>query len=160
MWSTGACVIVFRYAEVLLTYAEAANELDGPSAQVYEYLDQIRTRAGMPVVDRAKYSTKEKLRELIRRERAVELAGEGLRRADLLRWKDANNKMLAETLLNGKLNRITGTINYSETDPYKRAVVKGEGFIENRQFAAKNRYLPIPQTSMDKNPKLKQNSGY
>ena len=160
VWNTGACVIVFRYAEVLLSYAEAENELNGPSAQVYDYLDQIRTRAGMPVVDRAKYASKEQLRELIRRERAVEFAGEGLRRADILRWKDANNKMLAETVLNGTLNRISGTIDYKETDPYKRAVVKGSEFIENRQFAAKNRYLPIPQSSIDKNPKLEQNPGY
>lgn len=160
VWNTGACVIVFRYAEVLLSYAEAENELNGPSAQVYDYLDQIRTRAGMPVVDRAKYASKEQLRELIRRERAVEFAGEGLRRADILRWKDANNKMLAETVLNGTLNRISGTIDYKETDPYKRVVVKGSEFIENRQFAAKNRYLPIPQGSIDKNPKLEQNPGY
>ena len=159
VWNTGACVIVFRYAEVLLSYAEAENELNGPSAQVYDYLDQIRTRAGMPVVDRAKYASKDQLRELIRRERAVEFAGEGLRRADILRWKDANNKMLAETVLNGTLNRISGTIDYKETDPYKRAVVKGSEFIENRQFSAKNRYLPIPQSSIDKNPKLEQNPG-
>ena len=98
--------------------------------------------------------------ELIRRERCIELAGEGLRRADILRWKDAAGKMLAETLLNGPLNRIVGTIDYNETDPYKRAVVTGKDLIENREFAAKNRYLPIPQDSMDKNPNLKQNSGY
>lgn len=161
IWNTATCVIVFRYAEVLLTYAEASNELDGPSAQVYEYLDQIRTRAGMKPVDRNKYGTKESLRELIRRERCVELAGEGLRRADILRWKDASGKRLAETLLNGELNRITGTINYSETDPYKRAVISDKrAFIENRQFVEKNRYLPIPQGSIDKNPNLKQNTGY
>ena len=59
---------------------------------------------------------KKTLRELIRRERCIELAGEGLRRADILRWKDAAGKMLAETLLNGPLNRIVGTIDYNETD--------------------------------------------
>lgn len=161
IWNTGTCVIVFRYAEVLLSYAEAANELDGPSAQIYDYLDQIRSRAGMKAVDRTKYSTKETLRELIRRERCVELAGEGLRRADILRWKDASGKRLAETVLNGDLQRITGKINYSETDPYKRAVISTEkAFIETRQFVEKNRYLPIPQGSLDKNPKLKQNNGY
>ena len=154
-------MIVFRYAEVLLSYAEAANELDGPSAQVYDCLDQIRTRAGMPAVDRAKYSTKETLRELIRRERCVELAGEGLRRADILRWKDANGKRLAETLLNGNLDRITGTINYDESDPYKRAVISSvRTTIETRQFTERNRYLPIPQGSIDKNPNLEQNPGY
>lgn len=165
IWDTGACPIVFRYAEVLLTYAEAANELDGPSDVIYGYLNDIRNRAGMPDVDKAKYNTKEKLRELIRRERAVELAGEGLRRADILRWKDASGKMLAETVLNGPLYRISGKIDYNEQDPYKRAVVdadykKKDNEIEIRKFATKNRYLPIRQTVLDKNPKLKQNDGY
>ena len=50
----------------------------------------------MSLFDRAKYNTQEKLRELVRRERCIEMAGEGLRRADLLRWKDQNGKMLAE----------------------------------------------------------------
>lgn len=161
MWDTGACPIVFRYAEVLLSYAEAANELNGPSADIYGYLDEIRDRAGMPPVDRTRYNTKEKLRELIRRERTVELAGEGLRRADLLRWKDANGKMLAETLLNGPLYRISGKMNLNEPDPYKRAVVENsQVVVETRQFQPRNRYLPIPQTSIDKNPNLEQNKGY
>lgn len=161
IWDTGACIIVFRYAEVLLSYAEAANELEGPSEQIYDYLDQIRARVGMAAVDRTKYSTKETLRELIRRERCIELAGEGLRRADILRWKDAGGKRLAETLLNGDLNRIAGTINNDESDPYKRAVIStNREFIETRQFTEKNRYLPIPQGSIDKNPNLAQNPGY
>jgi hypothetical protein len=165
IWNTSACPVVFRYADVLLTYAEATNELSGPSGEVYDALDQIRTRAGMPLVDRSKYGTKEKLRELIRRERTVELAGEGLRRADIVRWKDANGKMLAETVMNGVLERIVGTINYNETDPYLKATIDvsaadSDRKIEDRKFEAHNRYLPIPQDSRDKNPQLEQNTGY
>ena len=159
VWSSGACPIVFRYAEVLLTYAEAANELSGPSDEIYGYLNQIRQRVGMREVDKAKYGTKEKLRELIRRERTVELAGEGLRRADIVRWQE-DGKMLAEKVLNGDLLRVTGTINYGESEPTKRAEITGTAVIETRQFSSRNRYLPIPQTSMDKNPNLKQNPGY
>lgn len=159
--NTGACPIVFRYAEVLLTYAEASNELSGPSAEVYGYLDQIRARVGMPAVDRTKYATKEKLRELIRRERTVELAGEGVRRADILRWKDSSGKMVAETVMNGPLYRIGGKMNLTEADPFKRAIVEDTKVeVEVRKFAPKNRYLPIPQTSRDKNPNLDQNEGY
>ena len=159
--NTPACVIIFRYAEVLLSWAEAENELNGPSDQVYNYIDQIRERVGMPKVVRTKYDTQDKLRELIRRERCVEFAGEGLRRADILRWKDAGGKMLAETLMNGDLKRITGAINYSENDPYKRAEVTGTATIETRKFAPKNRYLPFSQTDvLDKNPNIKQNPGY
>lgn len=162
MWSTNACPIVFRYAEVLLTYAEAENELNGPSAEVYDLLNQIRNRVGMPDVDQSKYGTQSSLRELIRRERSVELAGEGLRRADILRWKDANGKMVAETVLNGPLTRITGTINMEEKDPFKRALIdpNKKEMIENRSFTAYNRYFPIRQGDMDANPNLEQNPGY
>jgi putative outer membrane protein, probably involved in nutrient binding len=159
VWSSGACPIVFRYAEVLLTYAEAANELSGPSDEIYGYLNQIRQRVGMGEVDKAKYGTKDKLRELIRCERTVELAGEGLRRADIVRWQE-DGKMLAEKVMNGDLLRVTGTINYGESEPTKRAEITGTAVIETRQFSSRNRYLPIPQTSMDKNPNLKQNPGY
>ena len=160
MWATNASVIIFRYAEVLLSYAEAENELNGPSADVYTMLNQVRNRVGMPDVDRSKYGTQAKLRELIRRERSSELAGEGLRRADILRWKDDSGKMLAETLMTGPLTRVSGTVNMSESDPYKRATVSGTSLIENRSFATHNRYLPIKQDYLDKNPNLKQNTGY
>ena len=168
MWNTDACPIAFRYAEVLLTIAEAKLELNNKvDTEIYDALDAVRTRAGMPVVDRVKYSSVEKLRELIRRERCVELAGEGLRRADIVRWKDASGKMVAETVLNGDLFRAIGTINTAETDPYKRAVITlptadnaSSRRVETRVFVPANRYLPFSQSSLDKNPKLKQNTGY
>ena len=160
IWSTNAQPIVFRYAEVLLSYAEAENELNGPSAEVYNLLNQVRNRVGMPDVDQNKYNNQVKLRELIRRERSVELAGEGLRRQDIIRWKDDSGKMLAETVLNGPLTRVVGTVNTSEPDPTKRATISGTALVENRAFSPYNRYLPIPQSAIDKNPNLKQNEGY
>lgn len=160
IWSTNAQPIVFRYAEVLLSYAEAENELNGPSAEVYNLLNQVRNRVGMPDVDQNKYNNQAKLRELIRRERSVELAGEGLRRQDIIRWKDDSGKMLAETVLNGPLTRVVGTVNTSEPDPTTRATISGTALVENRAFASYNRYLPIPQSAIDKNPNLKQNEGY
>lgn len=165
IWNTNACPIVIRYAEVLLTYAEAANELSGPSADVYDKLDLIRERVGMPKVDRAKYASKDALRQLIRRERGVELAGEGVRRADILRWKDENGKMVAETVLNGVLERVVGTIDYTETDPAKRAVIDVNAAatdkkVEDRVFKPHHRYNPIPQSAIDYNPNLKQNPEY
>lgn len=162
MWDTGACTILFRYAEVLLSYAEAENELNGPSDNVYGKLNLIRNRVGMPSVDKAKYSTKEKLRELIRRERSIEMAGEGLRRADILRWKDDTGKMVAETVMPGNFLRPGGIINYNELDPYKRAEIIPDSIVlvESRGFAPHNRYLPIPQTARDVNSKLDQNPNY
>lgn len=166
IWNTKCQPIVFRYAEVLLTYCEAANELNGPSAQIYSYLNKVRERAGMPDVDQAKYNTKEKLRELIRRERAVEFAGEGLRRADILRWKDASGKMLAETVMNGTLERRVGTVSMDKNvAPGMRATINvnasdADKKIEDRRFKTTNRYLPIPQGARDANPQLTQNDGY
>lgn len=165
IWNTNACPIVIRYAEVLLTHAEAANELSGPSAAVYDDLDAVRERVGMPKVDRAKYATKEALRQLIRRERGVELAGEGIRRADILRWKDDNGKMVAETVLNGVLERVVGTVDKNVSDETRRAVIDlnaaaSDKKIEDRVFNTYNRYNPIPQSAIDYNPNLKQNDGY
>lgn len=164
IWASNACPIVFRYAEVLMTWAEAENELNGPSAAVYEKLNEIRARVGMPAVDEAKYNTKDKLRELIWRERGVEFAGEGLRRADILRWKTSDGKMLAEKVLNTTLVRRTGTVS-NGPDPETRATIDQNPaaediLIENRVFKPFHRYYPIPQGAMDKNPKLVQNEGY
>lgn len=164
--NTSCCPIVFRYAEVLLTWCEAENELNGPSAQIYSYLNAIRNRVGMPDVDQAKYGSQEKLRELIRRERSVELAGESLRRDDILRWKDGNGKRLAETVLNCTLERRCGTVSSdASVAPGMRATINlnagaDEKKIEDRKFREANRYLPIPLDARNANPQLTQNDGY
>lgn len=105
------------------------------------------------------------MRELIHRERAVEFAGEGLRRADILRWKTADGKMLAEKVLNGRLERRIGTVDASVSDPGLRATITlspdpTEVLIENRSFQPFHRYFPFSQGDIDKNPKLEQNEGY
>ena len=165
IWKSNACPIVFRYAEVLLTWAEAENELNGPSEDVYAKIDEVRTRVGMPKVDQSKYNSKETLRELIWRERGVELAGEGIRRADILRWKTSDGKMLAEKVLNVTLERRVGTVDMKGSDPESRATIKQDASaadkkIEDRKFEKKNRYFPFGQEVLDKNPKLTQNEGY
>lgn len=162
MWDTDCSPIVFRYADVLLSWAEAENELNGPSAEVYNKLNMVRERVGMPDVDRTKYNTKDKLRTLIRRERGSELADEGLRRYDIIRWKDNSGKMVAETVLNGELTRIVGHIDYNVSDPTRRAVVdpSKKEKVEDRVFKDYNKYLPIPLSNMKSNLKLTQNPGY
>jgi hypothetical protein len=74
--------LVMRYAEVLLNYAEAENEANGP-ANAYSALNQVRERAGLPPVSGL---TQEQFRDTVRHERAVELVGEGQRKWDLIRW--------------------------------------------------------------------------
>ncbi|SEJ26569.1 Starch-binding associating with outer membrane [Dyadobacter koreensis] len=127
-------VIHMRYAEVLLAYAEAKNELSGPDATIYDALDKIRTRAsvGLPKVDQTSYATKDALREFIRHERRIELAMEGHRYFDLKRWNIAAAKF---------------------------AAVKNPAGV-SLVFGEKNNVLPYPQGEIDKNTLLIQNPGY
>lgn len=81
--------VVLRLGEVLLMYAEAQNELAGPDASVYKAMTDLRARSGMPPFPAN--LTKEQMRERIRHERRIELAFEGLRYYDLLRWRIAGD---------------------------------------------------------------------
>lgn len=64
--------------------------------------------------------------------------------------------------MNGELRCPGGTIDYTETNPYKRAVIIPDSvqLVESRGFSTHNRYLPIPQKYRDLNDKLEQNPGY
>ncbi|MGK9120882.1 RagB/SusD family nutrient uptake outer membrane protein [Olivibacter jilunii] len=84
--------VMLRYAEVLLSFAEAENELSGPTQEVLEALNAIRLRAKLDPL--AAGLTKEAMRAAIRKERRLELAFEGLRYFDLKRWR------IAEEVLN------------------------------------------------------------
>lgn len=149
----GENVMVIRLAETLLTFAEAAIEANKITADVYAAIDKVRARAGMPPVDRAYYATRERLRELIRRERRVELAFEGLRYWDIKRW-DIGAATLDGPLYGcreGSVNAQTGEVTWSS----------GRIKIEDRVFYPARKYLlPIPQQEIDANPQVKQNAGY
>lgn len=89
---------IMRLADLYLLYAEALNEVNGPGAEVYSWLNLVRERAGLKSVEESwstwskqpdKYTTKEGLREIIHRERLIEMAFEGHRYWDLRRWKKA-----------------------------------------------------------------------
>lgn len=153
MWDSGMNAIVMRYAEVLLMDAECKIELGKIDESVYEDIDMIRKRAGMPVVDRAKYADQESLRKFVRHERRVELAMEGLRWFDICRWK------IGEEVLNCDLNGcLLGTV-----DPETGALnlTKERIFVETRKFdPAKNYLWPIPQSVIDATPAIVQNPNY
>ncbi|MGV3503644.1 MAG: RagB/SusD family nutrient uptake outer membrane protein [Adhaeribacter sp.] len=136
--------MVIRYAEVLLNYVEALIELgQWNHPDVYTHLNDIRTRAKMPVVDVARYNSQEKMRELLRRERQVELAFEGLRYFDIRRWGIANEVM-------------NGTV-YGAVDPTTGQPVE----VEQRSYVpAKDKYWPIPLREINANPNMTQNEGY
>lgn len=76
---------IIRYADVLLSRAEALNELDGPVGEPLELLNQVRERAGVPLLTLEDLPTKDAFRDHLLQERAWEFFSEGLRRQDLIR---------------------------------------------------------------------------
>lgn len=148
---------VIRLADLYLMYAEALNESkSAPDDDVYFWIDEVRKRAGLEGVkeswtkystNSSKVNTKEGMREIIHRERLIELAFEGEPYWDLLRWKEAESEFKKP---------ITGWN------------VKGDNMTEyyevkvliQPQFNIKNYLFPIKQNSLDVNPNLVQNFGW
>lgn len=150
---------VIRYAEVLLTMAECLIELNQEQAKAIECINLVRRRAGMPDVDETKYNNQAKLRELVRRERRVELAGEGLRRADLIRWGELVSK------LNGfEIRHYDGDVTSVLNDEGDYNInVTGKSVVAGQTYHVQehNKYLPIHQDQIKLSEgKLKQTPGY
>jgi hypothetical protein len=107
---------IIRYSDVLLMYAEAENELNGPTAAAFNAINQVRRRGygkaigtADPTVDLAGLS-KDDLFKAIVRERSLELGGEGVRKYDLIRWNklaDAINETKANLVKMGALTNMS-----------------------------------------------------
>lgn len=162
-WETKTGYINMRYAEVLLTYAEAKVELGEVDATVWNAINAVRARAGMPAVTTT--STSE-LREIIRRERAVEFAGEGLRLIDLRRW-DLYNTAMTMPVIGVSLNpadpaetpsfSADGLPVYSAASITKRLKTRAQTRVNTN---ARYKLWPIPQGEIDKNKNIIQNPGW
>ncbi len=134
---------IIRYAEILLNYAEAKNEVDGPCQEVYDALDQIRRRAGITksVADRTDLTTKEKMRNFIRKERAVELAFEEHRVWDVRRWNVAEKALTrniigVDVATNGTIARKMAQKRVFDSKMYLYPIPEGEYWktgIDNNQ---------------------------
>lgn len=151
--------IFFRYAEVLLNYAEALNEAQGVGAlpQILSSLNAIRNRPGvvMPALQTTNAvgngyvaPTKDELRKRIHNERRVELCFEEHRFYDVRRWKEGE-ATFNKPVTGMRIVQLTPT-----TFSYTPFVV------ENRSFAARNYLYPIAQNELNKAPNLGQNPGY
>ena len=144
---SGLNLILIRYADVLLMYAEAMNELGKMDEAVWnKTIRPLRERAGFTDAPSLIYPTGGDMQTIIRRERRVELAMEGLRIFDILRWKTAEN------VLNG----------YPHGAQFGEASIDN-GYIrlEKRTFNAERDYLwAVPLSQKDLNPNLGQNPGY
>jgi hypothetical protein len=153
--NSGQDMMVIRLAEMYLTYAEAVLESNsaGNFSQALGYINAIRARAGQIVATTL-------TRDLIRRERRIELAFEGLRYFDVARWD------LGPTVLTGDLygcRQGTLDVNGNVTWVGDGHVVNSTNyiFIETRNYRPATNYLfPIPQSFLDVNPGLGQNPGY
>jgi hypothetical protein len=136
-----------------------ANETKYPHGYpIYDAINQVRHRAGMPNVDQAKYNNQSSLRTLVRRERRVEFAYEGLRRLDIQRWGIMKDVM-PETIYH-----MNGTIldTKNEYGDFNVKLVDDKSDVEEvRKFTVgKNELLPVPQTVIDVDSKITQNPGY
>lgn len=181
---------VFRYAETLLNYAEAKAELNEIAQHdIDRSINLLRKRVGMPnmviselqrdphsdMTKAAGYLDEEVpvLLEEIRRERRVELAAEGFRRRDLLRWRAG--KFYEKPVLGARwsyflnLKKVDGTPLYKKSSVGIDIFINSEGYIEpyqkslpkGRSFDPQKHYLEaIPLGEIALNPNLGQNPGW
>lgn len=149
------CFPIFRYAEVLLNYAEAMNNAYGPDADPHNWgltargaLQLIRVRVLRPNDMDVEAATKEAMAAAIKRERQVELAFEEHRYFDLKRWKEA------ETILSQDIKGVI--IQKEETSIlYDYSYV-----VETRQFPERLYFYPIPNSEISRNSALVNNPGW
>jgi hypothetical protein len=141
--------IIFRYAEVLLSYAEAQNEAVGPDASVQDAVNQVRARSELSPLPTD--LTQDEMRTAIRRERRVELSFEEKRWYDLIRWKTAEINLNTPSLHCMVIEKVNDVWTYT---------VKPAADGSRIFYADKNYVFPVPQDAMDKNSKLVQNPNY
>jgi hypothetical protein len=152
---SGQNYVYYRFAEVLLGYAEAQNEAVGPDASVYDAVNNIRQRAStnLPPLDPG--LTQDEMRQEIRDQRHIEFSFEAKRYYDIIRWKTA--KGLLSVDLHGM--KIENTVPANNSGVWKYTPV---GLNHPHVFTDKMYMNPIPQGVLDVNPKIKtqQNPGY
>lgn len=141
--------IFFRYAEVLLNYAEALNEAEGPTNAVQSAVNAVRIRAGLPALPTN--LSKEAMRDRIRNERAVEFAFEEMRWWDILRWKKGQ-ELVTQPMRGMQITKTGTTFSYT---PFTLAANYQKVFEEYMHL------YPIPAAEIYKSPgALKQNPGW
>ncbi len=164
--------IIFRYAEALLNFAEAKAELGTLTQEdINKSIKLLRDRVGMPNLEISNITVDPNwlfpdlapVINEIRRERRIELVGEGFRWDDIARWAAADEVIIGQRPLGGKFNAI----NYPDLsaddfrltngyfDPLKDQIPNGYGFNLGRDYLS-----PISTVELTINPNLEQNPGW
>lgn len=174
--------VIMRYADVLLMYAEAKIELNEIDASVHEAINKVRSRGyGVKVTDTSLYpavtiTDQKELRKIVRNERRVELANEGLRYMDLIRWRLATKAMntknygilypadlLIEKVTSKGLWFWPTTPQIDEDGIADFSVMESAGQISvlSQRVWDERQYLwPIPTSEVEVCENIKQNPGY
>lgn len=166
-----------RYAEVLLTYAEALNELSGTynipaydgvgivtvsrsKSEISKGLRPVRVRAGLKDFTDDYFADKNEMRKRIKREWQIEFMGEAHRYYDLRRWGDAEREEAMPVW--GFNMDMTGPLSYNAADKLQRDLwqIPHEISLVPAIFAEKMYLWPISQNELRKNRKLTQNPGW
>lgn len=150
---SGQDCILFRLGEIYLNAAEAAYEL-GMENEARDYIEPIRTRAGLTENLRLESLNGDAFRDRLRNERKIELAFEDHRYWDLRRWRIAEEALSVQTFGMRSLRNIsnTGVVSFIYD------VIEAEA--EQMQFLPHHYYLPIGQDRINNNTKLRENPGY
>nr|WP_310589920.1 RagB/SusD family nutrient uptake outer membrane protein [Fibrella aestuarina] len=163
-WNTQTSLIdrpLLRYAEVLLIYAEATYELTNniSDADLDLSVNRLRQRGGIPKLTNAFVTANGlSLRDELRRERRVELAQEGFRYWDLIRWKIAEVELPKPVIGNYFFKSEFGSIATPQLTPDNYILVQAATF---RKFNPAKDYLwPLPINEIALNPALQQNPGW
>ncbi|WP_343704295.1 RagB/SusD family nutrient uptake outer membrane protein [Chitinophaga sp.] len=148
-------MIHFRYAETLLSYAEALNEAQGPVKAVYDNLVLIRKRAGIKAGANNLYglpagvTDKAVMRKIIQNERRIEMAFEEQRFWDIRRWK------IAAAVMNQPVEGMKIDKQANGTFTYTRFNAASSVFDATRMY-----WYPIPYAEIETNPNMRQNEGW
>jgi hypothetical protein len=142
------CFPLIRFAEILLMYAEALNEVSGASSEVYSAVESVRKRAGLDPYQLPTGMSRDDMRKAIQHERQVELAFEAHRFWDVRRWKIA--EQTESQMMKGMRVKKDANNNYTYT-------VED---VRKHNFRPAMYLWPIPQSETAKSSELLQNPGY
>lgn len=144
--------IIFRLADFYLLYAEVLIETDPTNPKILEYIDKVRDRAGIPLLQDIKpeiLGNQTALREAVRRERRIELNTEGYRFFDVRRW------MVAEQDGYRQGGDFYGMNMFGPKGD--RMAFYEKVLVETRKFEKKNYLYPIPLTQVQISKQMVQN---